>query len=122
VTEILSGDRITLRISDGSFREVKLLGIHTPSPHRDSTKIAKRHLSMLLAGRFVRVKYTTLSARGVILGTVLHGGSDIALRMLTDGFAVTINHPRLQAAIFRHYKQAEATARSRGLGIWQTLR
>ena len=122
VLNILSGDHITLRLTEGSFREVKLLGIRMPYPDKDFARIAKRHLSMLLAGRYVSVEYTTLSSRGVILGTVLHGGSDIALRMLSDGLAVAANHPRLQASRLKRYKQAEATARTRGLGIWQTLR
>ncbi|MES9943729.1 MAG: thermonuclease family protein [Candidatus Thiodiazotropha sp.] len=122
VVEIRSGDRITIRLSDGSYRGVKLFGIRIPSPDKDSARIAKRHLSMLLAGRYVSVEYTTLSSRGVILGTVLHGGADISLRMLSDGLAVAANHPRLQASRLKRYKQAEATARTRGLGFWQTLR
>ncbi|MES9968781.1 MAG: thermonuclease family protein [Candidatus Thiodiazotropha sp.] len=122
VVEIASGDRITIRLSNGEYRGVKLLGIRIPNPARDSASIAKRHLSMLLAGRFISVEYTTLSPRGVILGTVLHGGSDVALRMLSDGFAVTANHPRLQPSRLKRYKQAETTARARGLGVWQTLR
>jgi endonuclease YncB( thermonuclease family) len=120
VVKIISGDRITIKRTDGVLREVKLTGIHVPSPDKASGRIAKRHLSMLLAGRYVEVEYTTLSAKGVILGRVLHGGSDIALRMLSDGLAV-VNHSPLQPSRLRQYKQAEATARARGLGFWQKL-
>ncbi|MEW8539292.1 MAG: hypothetical protein AB2565_06420 [Candidatus Thiodiazotropha endolucinida] len=81
VVGILSGDRITLRPADGIYREIKLSGIRIPTRDKNMKKIAQRHLNMLLAGRFVSVEYNTLSARGVILGTVLHGGSDMALRM-----------------------------------------
>ncbi|MBT3031541.1 MAG: thermonuclease family protein [Candidatus Thiodiazotropha sp. (ex Lucina pensylvanica)] len=122
VVGILSGDRITLRPADGIYREIKLSGIRIPTHDKNMKKIAQRHLNMLLAGRFVSVEYNTLSARGVILGTVLHGGSDMALRMLSDGLAVTTNHPRLQPSRLRRYEQAEATARARGLGFWQKLR
>jgi endonuclease YncB( thermonuclease family) len=118
VVNIISGDRITIKRTDGVLREVKLTGIQLPSPDKASGRIAKQHLSMLLAGRYVEVEYTTLSAKGVILGRVLHGGSDIALRMLSDGLAV-VNDSPLQPARLRQYKQAEATARTRGLGFWQ---
>jgi endonuclease YncB( thermonuclease family) len=120
VVEIHSGDRITIKRTDGLYKAVKLSGIRVPSPDKSSGRIAKRHLGMLLSGRYVSVEYTTLSPAGVILGRVLHGGSDIALRMLTDGLAV-VDRTRLRAARLRRYEQAEATARSRGLGYWQTL-
>ncbi|MEW8027759.1 MAG: thermonuclease family protein [Candidatus Thiodiazotropha sp.] len=122
VVAILGSDRITLRLADGAYREIKLTGISIPGHDKEMKKIAQRHLNMLLAGRFVSVEYNTLSARGVILGTVLHGGSDMALRMLSDGFAVTTNHPRLQPSRLRRYEQAEVNARARGLGFWQKLR
>ncbi|MGD9170416.1 MAG: thermonuclease family protein [Candidatus Thiodiazotropha sp.] len=122
VLEILSGERIIIKVEDGTFREVKLSGIRIPTLNKTSAQIAKRHLAMLLAGRYVSVEYTTLSPRGIILGRVLHGGSDIALRMLTNGLAVVSDHSLLQPSRLRQYKQAEATARNRGLGFWQKLR
>jgi endonuclease YncB( thermonuclease family) len=122
VLEILSGERITIKLMDGAYREVKLTGIRIPTLNKTSAQIAKRHLGMLLAGRYVSVEYTSLSPRGVILGKVLHGGSDIALRMLSNGLAVVSNHSRLQPSRLRQYKQAEATARTRGLGFWQKSR
>jgi endonuclease YncB( thermonuclease family) len=121
VVGILSGDRITIKAADGVHREIKLIGIRIPAIHSRSQMIAKRHLGMLLAGRYISVKYTTLSAKGVILGTVLHGGADMALRMLSDGLATVVAHPRLQAPRLRRYEQAEASARARGLGFWQQI-
>ncbi|MEW8508592.1 MAG: thermonuclease family protein [Candidatus Thiodiazotropha sp.] len=121
IMEVHSGDRVTLRLADGASREIKLSGIRIPAANKRMHRIATRHLRMLLAGRFVRVEYTTLSPSGVILGTVLHGGADIALRMLNDGLAVTERDPE-QSSRQRRYREAEATARSRGLGFWQKLR
>ncbi|MES9992989.1 MAG: thermonuclease family protein [Candidatus Thiodiazotropha sp.] len=119
VVAVHSGDRITLRLADATFREIKLAGIRIPSVSKKMDRISKRHLNMLLAGRFVRVEYTTLSPSGVILGTIFHGGADIALRMLGDGLAVTEKDPKQQPSELRRYREAEATARSRGLGFWQ---
>ncbi len=122
VSAVLSGERITIRVANGAYKEVELAGIRIPSLDKSSAKIAHRHLRMLLAGRFVSVEYTTLSASGVILGTVLHGGADIALRMLNDGLAVAVMRPGLDPSKARRYKQAETDARSRGLGFWQKPR
>jgi endonuclease YncB( thermonuclease family) len=122
VLEILSGERITIKLTNGTYREVKLTGIRIPNLRKTAGQIAKRHLGMLLAGRYVSVEYTSLSPKGVILGRVLHGGADIALRMLSDGLAVVSNHSRLQPSRLMQYEQAEATARTRGLGFWQKLR
>jgi endonuclease YncB( thermonuclease family) len=122
VIEIHSGDRITVKKTNGTYREVKLVGIRIPSLDKQSAQIAKRHLGMLLAGHYISVEYTALSSRGFILGTVLHGGSDIALRMLSDGLAMVANPSRLPPSRLRQYEQAEATARMRGLGFWQKLR
>ncbi|MBT2970141.1 MAG: thermonuclease family protein [Candidatus Thiodiazotropha sp. (ex Ctena orbiculata)] len=122
VVAVQSGDRITLKLADGTPKEIKLSGIRIPSMNRGMDRIAKRHLAMLLAGRFVRVEYTSLSSSGVILGRVLHGGADIALRMLSDGLAVIEQDPRQQPSSLKRYREAEATARSRGLGFWQKLR
>jgi endonuclease YncB( thermonuclease family) len=122
VSAVLSGDRITVRTANGAYREVKLAGIRIPTHDKTSAIIAHRHLRMLLAGHFVSVEYTTLSASGVILGSVFHGGSDIALRMLDDGLAVARFHPGLNPSMANRYSQAEAAARSRGLGFWQKLR
>ncbi|MBT3047481.1 MAG: thermonuclease family protein [Candidatus Thiodiazotropha sp.] len=122
VVAVHSGDRITLKLADGTSKAIKLSGIRIPSVGKGMDRIATRHLGMLLAGRFVRVEYTSLSSSGVILGRVLHGGADIALRMLSDGLAVTEQDPRQQPSSLRRYREAEATARSRGLGFWQKLR
>ncbi len=122
VSAVLSGERIAIKTANGAYKAVELAGIRIPSLDKSSARIARRHLRMLLAGRFVSVEYTTLSASGVILGTVLHGGADIALRMLNDGLAVTVMHPGLDPSKARRYTQAETNARSRGIGFWQTPR
>ncbi|MCM8855552.1 MAG: thermonuclease family protein [Candidatus Thiodiazotropha sp.] len=122
VTGIQSGNQITLKLLDGRQRKVKLLGIRVPSANRRSAEIAKRHINMLLAGRFVSIEYETLLPSGVILGTVLHGGSDIALRMLQAGLAEVADHRYLQPLQLRSYSETEAFARSRGMGFWRKSR
>lgn len=122
VTGIQSGNQITLKLTDGRQRKVKLLGIRIPSANRRSAEIAKRHINMLLAGRFVSIKYTTLLPSGVILGTVLHGGSDIAIRMLQAGLAEVADHRYLQPLQLKSYSDAETFARARGMGFWRKLR
>jgi endonuclease YncB( thermonuclease family) len=119
VSAVLSGEQIRVTISDGQTRQVKLLGIQTPSHSRQAFADAKRHLSMLLAGRHITVEYRTVMANGVILGVVQHGGSDIALRMLQAGLARVADVAHLEPETWRLYQASESQARNRRMGLWQ---
>ncbi|MCG7982483.1 MAG: thermonuclease family protein [Candidatus Thiodiazotropha lotti] len=118
VTGVDSGELIQIKTSDGRYRQVKLTGIHIPTHSRVWTVNAKRHLAMLLAGRIVTVEYQKLTAKGVILGLVRHGGADVALQMLKAGLArVSIGDP-LNPQTLGVYQAYETQARNRGMGLW----
>jgi endonuclease YncB( thermonuclease family) len=119
VSAVLSGEQIRVNISGGQTRQVKLLGIQTSSHSRQAFADAKRHLSMLLAGRHITVEYRTVMANGVILGIVRHGGSDIALRMLQAGLAKVADLAHLEPDTRRLYQASEFQARNRKMGLWQ---
>ncbi|MCG7932814.1 MAG: thermonuclease family protein [Candidatus Thiodiazotropha lotti] len=119
VTGVDSGELIQIKTSDGRYRQVKLTAIHIPTHSRIWTVNAKRHLAMLLAGRIVTVEYQKLTAKGVILGLVRHGGADVALQMLKAGLArVSIGDP-LNPQTLGVYQAYETRARNRGMGLWQ---
>ncbi|MCG7903774.1 hypothetical protein A3194_08375 [Candidatus Thiodiazotropha endoloripes] len=118
VTGVESGELIQIKTSDGRYRQVKLAGIQIPRHSRIWTANAKRHLAMRLAGGIVTVDYQKLTAKGVILGLVRHGGADVALQMLKAGLArVSIEDP-LNPQTLRVYQTYEARARNRGMGLW----
>ncbi|MEN8179041.1 MAG: thermonuclease family protein [Pseudomonadota bacterium] len=82
-------------------------------------RISRRHLHMLLAGKFITVIYRTLTPRGNILGQVLHGGVDINLRMIEAGMARVYPEGRLSPGVLLQYHNAERSAQARKLGLWQ---
>ncbi|MCU7904500.1 MAG: thermonuclease family protein [Candidatus Thiodiazotropha sp. (ex Epidulcina cf. delphinae)] len=122
VAAVHDGERITLRLADGRRRQIRLLGIRVSTDNRRMAGIARRHLQTLLAGRYVSIDYRALLPSGVILGRVLHGGSDIALRMIQAGLAEVADKRRLEPALLERYLASETLARSKGMGFWQTSR
>jgi endonuclease YncB( thermonuclease family) len=119
VLNVVSGEQILITAADGRNRQIKLLGIEIPTQSIKLFFDAKRHLSMLVAGRTVIVEYRTVMANGVILGTVRHGGADVALRLLKTGLARVADETRLSPSTRRDYLASETFAKSRGLGLWR---
>lgn len=121
VVAVPSAKQIILQTDQGRRLRITLIGITTPADRGTWADIGKRHLHMLLAGRFVTVEAVTHSPGGVILGRVLHGGADIGLRLLQSGLAEAAAS-NLDPTLRQKYQQAEQTARSRRMGYWQTNR
>ncbi len=82
-------------------------------------RISRRHLHMLLAGKFISVFYRTLSPSGDVLGQVFHGGTDINLRMIEAGMARVNSEARLPPGVLLKYQNAERVAQARKQGLWQ---
>jgi endonuclease YncB( thermonuclease family) len=123
VVAVPDANRIILQTEDGRRLPIALLGLAVPgSANRQWRKIGRRHLQMLLSGRFITVDTTMRDKRGVIFGVVRHGGADMGLRLLRSGLAVTRDHTALSSALKGAYQQAEQEARRRGMGYWQETR
>jgi endonuclease YncB( thermonuclease family) len=113
-----SGEQIQIKTSDGRFRQIKLAGIYIPTHSRIWVANARRHLAMLLAGRIITVEYQKLTTKGVILGLVRHGGTDVALQMLKSGLARVSTGDQLNPQTLGIYQAYESRARNSGMGIW----
>jgi hypothetical protein len=122
VIAVPDATRIVLQTEQGARLQVRLAGIRYPRGLLGGPDIGKRHLHMLLAGRFVTVEVIARTSSGDILGKVLHGGADVALRMLQSGLAEAAADKGLDPVLIQRYRQAEQEARSRELGYWQTVR
>ena len=121
VTAVPSGREILVTAPQGAPIRVIIAGIRTPAPGKPD--IARRRLHTLLAGRPVSVESTTPRRGGVILGRVLYGGADIALRLLQSGLAEVVPaSPHLAPDLLTLYRQAEASARLHRMGYWQSRR
>jgi endonuclease YncB( thermonuclease family) len=120
VIDIPDANRLILLTEDGQRLQVALVGLALPDPtSRKWRNIAKRHLHMLLAGRFVTVEIGSGNRRGVVLGEVRHGGADVGLSMLRSGLAMIHRQTPPPSKLEATYLQAEQEARHRGMGYWQ---
>lgn len=122
VIAVPDATRIVLQTEQGARLQIRLAGIRYPRTLLGGPDIGKRHLHMLLAGRFVSVEMIARTSGGVILGRVLHGGADVALQMLQSGLAEAAADKGLDPVLIQRYRQAEREARSREMGYWQTVR
>jgi endonuclease YncB( thermonuclease family) len=117
VLAVMSGNLISLSRASGDIRTVQLIGISPPVNARWEM-ISRRHLHMLLAGKFVTVDYHTMTPSGHLLGRVIHGGADINMRMLATGMAQLTPEAPLAVETHSQYKRAQQEARKLHLGIW----
>ena len=123
VIAVPDANRIILHTEDGRRLAVALIGVKLPdNAQRKWREIGKRHLAMLLSGRFVTVDFTMRDDRGVILGEVRHGGADIGLRLLLSGLAVSRPDTPMPTDLKKQYQAAQDEARRRGMGFWQSHR
>lgn len=119
VLAVETGNQISLLLTSGGRRRVQLIGITPPPEGTSLARISRRHLHMLLAGKFITVEYRTITPNGDILGQVLLGGSDINMRMIETGLARVYPEGRLSPVVLLQYQSAERSAQARNLGLWQ---
>ncbi|MET0066209.1 MAG: thermonuclease family protein [Candidatus Thiodiazotropha sp.] len=122
VSGVLSGVEIQVTATGQQPQRIRLAGIRPISGQRHLLESARRHLATLLGGRHVEVLPQAAPQRGVIIGRVLHGGSDTATAMLKAGLVEIIPGAAIEPEVLKHYRAAQEQARSRNMGYWQTRR
>ena len=115
VVRIADGDTITILDAANSQHKIRLYGIDAPESHQAFGQKSKQHLSSLVFGRDVRVKYKSRDKYGRILGMVFAGSKDVNLEMIKAGLAW--HYKRYDAT--PAYAQAESAAHAARLGLWQ---
>jgi endonuclease YncB( thermonuclease family) len=121
VTDVPNGHQVSLKSDEGERLTIVLAGISSPSIAAGRPDIGRRFLHTLVAGRQVTVEFKARSQGGVIIGRVLYGGADIALRLLRSGLAEVADDPSpLNPVLLLHYQQAEQSARLHRMGYWQS--
>ena len=94
--------------------KIRLHGIDAPESGQAYGNAAKSHLSNLVAGRNVRVKWKSRDKYGRILGVVYVDDKDVNLEMLKAGFAW--HYKRFDST--PAYVHAERAARTAKQGLW----
>lgn len=128
VTRVIDGDTIDVRSTSGTVR-IRLLGIDAPeTSHYGSAadcggKAATNAMRHLVQGETVTVttdpRSDAIDRYGRTLGYVDLAGTDVGLRMITDGMAEAW-HPARSAVPTRdaQYRAAQKVAEERKAGEW----
>ena len=126
VVRVADGDTITVLSTPGRAgsmnppssapiqHKIRFYGIDAPESHQAFGQKSKQHLSSLVFGKDVRVKYKSRDKYGRILGTVYVDGLDINLEMLKAGYAW--HYKRFDST--PAYAAAELEARQNRRGLW----
>jgi endonuclease YncB( thermonuclease family) len=124
VVRIVDGDTLVARLGSGRSERVRLLGIDTPEVGTCYAAQAAAAARALALGRKVQLLGDATQADrdryGRLLAYVaLPGGVDLGRTLVARGVARVYVYDRAFARVAA-YRSAEASARTRGLGLWST--
>lgn len=125
VTQVVDGDTLDVRLSNGKRDRVRILGIDSPEmrPKERCANQATEAARRLAQGKTValvtdRTQATRDRYKQLLAYVTLPGGSDLGRRLLTTGHAkvyVFGGRPFLRV---NAYRAAEKNARGSGFGLW----
>jgi endonuclease YncB( thermonuclease family) len=121
VVSVADGDTVTVLDNSNTQYKIRFNGIDAPESKQDFGQVSKRHLSDLVFGKDVTVRWSKKDKYGRIVGTVFVGGTNVNLEQLRAGlawyyrqYASDVPQENRQA-----YERAEADARAAKIGLWQ---
>ncbi len=121
VVSVADGDTITVLDSSNTQHKIRFNGVDAPESKQDFGQVSKRHLSDLVFGKDVVVRWAKIDKYGRIIGTVMIGSTNANLEQLRAGLAWYYkDYERDVPPENRQtYAQAEAEARAGRRGLWQ---
>ena len=121
VVGVIDGDTITVLDKSNNEHKVRLMGIDAPEKSQTFGNEAKKTLSNYIYKKEVSVEYKKYDKYKRIVGKVTLDGQDICLQMIREGMAWHYtDYEKEQSKTDRDlYSEAEASARSGMIGLWQ---
>ncbi len=121
VVGVSDGDTLTVLDASKRTHKIRLLGIDSPEKKQPFGERAKQSLSDLVYNKQVTVEGSKQDRYGRDLGKIVLDGQDINLEQIRRGMAWHYKqYARDQSPADRAaYAEAEATARSQRIGLWQ---
>lgn len=125
VTKVIDGDTIEVEFLGGELALVRYIGVDTPERAKENTSAecfyqeATKRNEELVAGREVRLvrDVSSVDQYGRLLRYVYVGEDFINLRLVAEGYAVSVTFPPDVARV-EEFKKAELAARNSGAGLW----
>jgi endonuclease YncB( thermonuclease family) len=119
VLRVIDGDSLVLDVRGGIY-QVELTGIDAPEPDQPWGEAAAYRLNATLTGVFVVVDARASAAvpHGIVYGSVVFKGRDVALDMLHDGLAWSTIPVDPQQTSPHPYNEAQRQAQDAHRGLW----
>jgi endonuclease YncB( thermonuclease family) len=121
VEVVIDGDTIDVRDQQKRLLRIQLQGIDAPEPGQAFESNSRQNLTRLVANRQVHVEWQKRDPFDRIVGKVFLENRDLSLEQLQAGLAWHYAEfaDEQNEADRLSYAQAEQSARSRKLGLWQ---
>ena len=118
--EVIDGNTISLKSLSHTIK-VRLLAVAPPENGQPYSDVSRQHLSDLILGKFVVVRYTGIGEQGYLIGRVLLEQGDINAQMLRDGVAWYFppDANDLAETDRQLYPACEQAARTERRGLWR---
>lgn len=131
VTEVIDGDTIRVRYSNGTIEKVRIIGMDTPEskdprkPVECFANEATEHLKQLLRNPSVTLTRDVISGNRDSYRRLLRSVSfdpanlyDVAERMIRDGYAYAYTKYPFEQKMMDRYVDAQKEARENNRGLW----
>ena len=116
VVSITDGDTITI-LSDKTQHKIRLYGIDTPEKGQPFGNAAKKHTSMLVAGKTVDVTSYDTDKYGRTVGVVRVDGINVNQSLISAGYAWQYRK-YCKASFCENWLELEEKTRLSGIGLW----
>jgi len=135
VTEVIDGDTVRVRLSDGTIEKIRIIGMDTPESKDPRKPVecfaheATEHLRALLqsVGDSASLTRDVISGnrdtyqrllRHIYIEPSGKAAIDIAERMIRDGYAYAYTKYPFEQGKMERYVQTQKEARENGRGLW----
>ncbi len=121
VVKVADGDSITVLDNTNTQQRIRLQGIDAPERKQPFGNASRKHLTTLVAGKTVTVKWDKRDRYRRIVGFVIVDGHDVNLAQVKAGMAWFYRYyqQELSPEDRRLYADAENKARYEKLGLWR---
>ena len=121
VSLVYDGDTLSVETRDGKIYSVWLKGIDAPESKQNYGKKARKALADLVEGKEVKVIVYKKGQYDRYIGNVYLNGEDVGLKQIEAGLAWHFKVYAFEQTQEerRKYAQAQATAQSARLGLWE---
>lgn len=116
IVRVSDGDTVSiLDDMDKAVFKIRLAGIDAPESKQAFGQKSKQHLSGLIFGKVVSVRFKAVDSYGRIIGKIIYAEQDINLKMLQSGLAWHYRYFDDND----DYAKAESKAKEQKIGLWQ---